>query len=269
MKQKIALVTGGTGGIGKATALALAKQQVSVHFLGRNSVKGEQVLQELNATNTSGDHRFYECDLSSTHTVHQFLIQYVKNNNSLDYLVLNAGIFPNQSSLSVDGIDLSFSIGFVSRYLFSKHLDKLLNQLPSGKVLHVCGSMIGKLDYSYLKKPSKIKIKSVWQTSLGCGFMTYHWQKVQKSKTIHIHWNPGVVNTQTVKGQSKFIQILSGFAGMIEPEQAGSQIADTLLSIEVKSNFGLFFSKGKPTKPPKKLDDLVEFNNLQVFINDL
>lgn len=246
---RTALITGATDGIGKATAIELAKREFSIHVLGRNKEKGQAVLKELKQIYPEGKHDLFLVDLSMMSAVNQFLENYMKSYQILDVLILNAGIYPSKIQLSDDGIDQSFSIGYISRYLFSVKLNFLLQQSSIGKVIHVNGSAIGSIHYSQLHAPKYSKISSVWQNSVASALLTYFWKEFSQSKVHHIHWNPGIVNTQMVKSQGWFVQFLSRLMGMLEPERAGELIANHVEMKDLKQ----FYFKGKPTNVKVKV----------------
>ena len=122
----LALITGATAGIGRATAMNMARLGYDIHILGSNKKRGKETLQCLKEINSAGKHCFFPVDLSQLETVNNFLDEYLRHYEALDVLVLNAGIFPRQKTRSQDGIDLSFSVGYISRYLFSIRLNPLL-----------------------------------------------------------------------------------------------------------------------------------------------
>lgn len=243
--NKIALITGATDGIGKETALALAKNGLSLHILGRNRDKGNKVLDKLSEINPHGKHKFFAVDLSSIKPVNDFLENYLSNHEQLDVLILNAGIYPEKNTLSPDGIDLTFSVGFISRYLFSIKLNPLLVKSEIGKVVHVNGSILGKIKYDQLSDPKYNKLSSVWQNSVAGALLVYFWKEWTATEVSHIHWNPGIVNTQTVKTQSTMVQLISKWMGMIEPEVAGEMLARQVLNAVSEEVSAKFFSKGK------------------------
>ncbi|KAB1154198.1 SDR family NAD(P)-dependent oxidoreductase [Tenacibaculum aiptasiae] len=270
--NKLTLITGATDGIGKFTALQLAQDGYSVHILGRDKAKGSKVLETLNKLNPLGNHCLFICDLSKINEVKRFLNSYLKQNNKLDVLILNAGIHPKKLTISEDGIDTTFSVGYISRYLFSAKLNPLLEKSDIKKVIHICGSIVGKISYDKLENPTYSKLKSVWQNSIGSAILVYHWKKLLNTSVTHLHWNPGIVNTQTVKSQSNLIQLLSKYFGMIEPKEAAKKIAAIINS---NSN-ELFYKNGEGyNKIPKKIKSknellrLISFseNFTEVYIN--
>src|SRR3989338_8087185 len=92
LNNKVALVTGASGGIGRAIALELAREgaTVCVNFQ-KNSVKAESVLSELKKV-SANPHCLVPFDTSSYEAVEKEITQLVQSTKTLDILVNNAGI---------------------------------------------------------------------------------------------------------------------------------------------------------------------------------
>ena len=264
--NKSALITGSTDGIGKATALEFAKLGYSVHVLGTNRERGNTVLKSLNDLNTDGKHELFITDLSKKKEVNDFLDAYIAKHETLDVLMLNAGIFPKQILLSEDGIDKSFSIGYISRYMFSVRLNKLLENSPIGKVIHVNGGVIGNINYSQLSNPKYSKMTSIWQNSVGGALLVNFWKELSNSNVAHMHVIPGFVDTQINKSQGFMVSFLSKLLGM-KPEIAGKILANHIDTIPKSDVAGKFFYKDKLKKTKIQikegqnlLKELIEFS---------
>lgn len=88
-KNKNVLITGGSKGIGKATALEFAKRGANVGINYKSDDKAAQTtLEELDRTN----HRSYKVDISDKEAAKQLIDDFVKDFGSIDILVNNAGI---------------------------------------------------------------------------------------------------------------------------------------------------------------------------------
>ena len=91
--SSVALITGGTSGIGRAAANKLAQLGVHVIVVGRNAERGEKTVAEIRAAGGEAD--FISSDLRDTSSVHEVARRAVEiGNGHVDILVNNAGIFP-------------------------------------------------------------------------------------------------------------------------------------------------------------------------------
>jgi NAD(P)-dependent dehydrogenase (short-subunit alcohol dehydrogenase family) len=90
MKNKVAVITGGTTGFGKGTAALLASKGVKVVICGRRSELGEQVVAEIRAK--GGEGMFVRADVNDEASVKALIDTAVKAYGRLDFAVNNAGI---------------------------------------------------------------------------------------------------------------------------------------------------------------------------------
>lgn len=88
--QKVAIVTGGSSGIGRATAIALAKQGVTTAIAARRVKEGEETVRLVKEA--GGDGLFVKTDVANENDVRSLVEKTVKQYNRLDYAFNNAGI---------------------------------------------------------------------------------------------------------------------------------------------------------------------------------
>jgi NAD(P)-dependent dehydrogenase (short-subunit alcohol dehydrogenase family) len=92
LSRVTALVTGGTSGIGRATAVALARLGAHVAVTGRDTERGKQVVGEV--IEAGGRAEFLAADLSDEHAAAALADRAVAVLGRVDVLVNNAGVFP-------------------------------------------------------------------------------------------------------------------------------------------------------------------------------
>lgn len=97
-KGKVAIVTGGSSGIGKATALELAEQGASIVIASRNDKTGNKVVQEI--TDKGGDAIFIKTDVTVETQVIKLVKEALRHYGRLDMAFNNAGIEQTPTSLS-------------------------------------------------------------------------------------------------------------------------------------------------------------------------
>ena len=98
-----ALVTGATSGIGRATAVALAKQGSYVAVAGRNRQRGDQVVNEITAA--GGRAVFVAADLTDAASARRLAVEATEQLGQVDIVVNNAGVYPFGTTESMTEAD--------------------------------------------------------------------------------------------------------------------------------------------------------------------
>ncbi|MGI0026120.1 MAG: SDR family NAD(P)-dependent oxidoreductase, partial [Nitrososphaera sp.] len=94
MKDKICLITGANSGIGKATALGLARMGATVVMVCRDRTRGEEALAEIKAASTNSSLDLMLSDLSSQASIRRLAKDFQEKYKQLHVLVNNAGVAP-------------------------------------------------------------------------------------------------------------------------------------------------------------------------------
>jgi hypothetical protein len=92
LEGKVALITGGNGGIGLGIATGIAKSGGDVCIWGRNKEKNEKAIQTLKDLNASGKYESFVCDVSNEAEVNKYFELTLKSMGRVDGCFANAGI---------------------------------------------------------------------------------------------------------------------------------------------------------------------------------
>ena len=125
--QKTILITGSTDGIGLLTAKKLLALGHKVLIHGRNSSKLEQSKQTLLESNKEGVIETYLADLSNISEVKKLASDISRNNNKIDVLINNAGIYKTNDKVTKNGLDVRFVVNTIAPYLLTKTLMPILD----------------------------------------------------------------------------------------------------------------------------------------------
>jgi NAD(P)-dependent dehydrogenase (short-subunit alcohol dehydrogenase family) len=133
VQGKTVLVTGGTSGIGEATARAYANAGANVVITGRDQERGEQIASELNEQ--GGRARFIRADLQRLDDVEQLAAQV----NGVDVLVNNAGAFPFGATHEVEGdvFDTTFALNVKAPFFLTGALAPRMAANGGGAVVNI------------------------------------------------------------------------------------------------------------------------------------
>ena len=121
LKDKVAIITGGTSGIGEATALLFAREGASVAITGRNDERGAQVVSRIKQS--GGKATFLQADVSLASDCQRVVEEMTKELGPIDILFNNAGVFYPQTAIecSEREWDEQIDINLKGTFLMSKY----------------------------------------------------------------------------------------------------------------------------------------------------
>ncbi|SER69395.1 SDR family NAD(P)-dependent oxidoreductase [Lentzea albida] len=133
LRGRTAVVTGAGSGIGKATALGLARLGADVVLAVRDERKGETARREIVAEVPGATVEVRHCDVSSPESVRRFAAEI----DRLDVLVHNAGVLPKERTVTPDGHELTFATHVLGPLLLTDLLRPQLAASPDARVVFV------------------------------------------------------------------------------------------------------------------------------------
>jgi NAD(P)-dependent dehydrogenase (short-subunit alcohol dehydrogenase family) len=140
MENKTVLVTGGTDGIGRETALQLARMGTSVLVHGRDKEKGDQVLENINRVTRNEKVSLYLADFSSLADVKRMAEDIKREQTELHVLINNAGNFYQERLLSSDGVEMTLAVNHLAPFLLTMLLLDLLKASAPARIVNVASS---------------------------------------------------------------------------------------------------------------------------------
>jgi 2-deoxy-D-gluconate 3-dehydrogenase len=157
LKGKVAIVTGGNGGIGRAIAGALASMGANITIAARNRAKTEQAVKEIAVTHgvkVIG----IETDVVHEEQINAMVRRTADTFGRIDILVNNAGIAEGKEPLSVSTAewDTVINTNLRSAFLCSKAVHPYMKAVGGGKIINI-GSMASLLGSSVLSAYSASK----------------------------------------------------------------------------------------------------------------
>jgi 2-deoxy-D-gluconate 3-dehydrogenase len=148
LRGRVALVTGGNGGIGLGMAKGLAAAGAAVAIAGRNKAKAQTALAELRAAGAKAE--FVELDVTQESSCKQAIEQTVKQFGRLDILVNNAGttVRKQPQDLTAEDWHLVMNTNLTGAFLLSQAAYAPMVRAGGGKIINI-GSMMSIFGTSY------------------------------------------------------------------------------------------------------------------------
>ena len=134
---KTAVLTGGTSGIGRATAMGLAQRGARLVVLGRDPARCDETLSAIAAETGRTDVTLVRCDLASLGGVRAAAAAVLDRVESIDVLVNNAGITLADRQLTDDGFEMTFAVNHLAYFLLTGLLLPRLREAPAARIVNV------------------------------------------------------------------------------------------------------------------------------------
>ncbi|KAF7646909.1 hypothetical protein LDENG_00180580 [Lucifuga dentata] len=141
------MITGANSGIGKATAMAIAKRGGTIHMVCRNKDKAEEARADIVKETGNKEVYVHILDMSETRKVWDFAEGFKKKYKTLNVLINNAGAIMSQRDVNAEGLEKSFATNVLGIYILTKSLIPLLEKSPDPRVITVSsgGMLVQKL----------------------------------------------------------------------------------------------------------------------------
>lgn len=252
MKGKIVLITGANSGIGKATAVALAKMGAKVVMMTRLKERGEIARQEVIATSGNSDIDLMQCDLADMASIRSFAAEFHSKYEQLDVLINNAGIYVAERQETADGFEYQIGVNHLGHFLLTHLLMDLLKKSAPARIINVSsGAHIGgRINFDDLHLTKRYSSwKSYAQSKLANVLFTYELARRLEGTGVTANClHPGFVKTRFAVDRktekvSPMMKVSSLFS--IPPEKGAETSVYLASSPEVEGVSGKYFVRMK------------------------
>jgi retinol dehydrogenase-14 len=247
MDGKVILITGGTSGIGKAAATALARMGAEVVVNGRDREKGERALQEIRDKSGSVKVSLLLADLALQSEVRRLAEEFEASHERLDVLINNAGLILRRRTETPDGIETTLAINHLAPFLLTNLLLGLLKRSAPSRIITLTSEAErqGKMDLEDLQSKRRYGAFRIYgKTKLANIMFTYELaDRLRETGVTANCVHPGSVNTEFGKNERGVVLLFRMFKPfMRSPEKGADTIVYLASSPEVEGMTGRYFS---------------------------
>ena len=262
MDGKTVLVTGGTGGIGRATAEGLARLGARVAVTGRDIARTQAAAAEIAAATANPAVDAFAADLSVQAGVRRLAREVLDACPRLDVLVNNAGGFWARRHLTADGLEYTFALNHLAPFLLTNLLlDQLTASAPARIVTVSSGAQaLGKINFDDLQGERAYSGQRAYnQSKLANVMFTYELaRRLAGTGVTATVLHPGV--TRTAFGTEDPTAMTRAMAliarpFMKTPAQGAATPIYLASSPEVEGVTGQYFANRRPKKSGKSSYD--------------
>jgi NAD(P)-dependent dehydrogenase (short-subunit alcohol dehydrogenase family) len=263
MQGKTVLLTGASSGIGKSTALELARLGATVVMVCRDPKKAEATVAEIRAAVPDPKLEVLYADLSSMAEVRKLAAEFRAKHQRLDVLLNNAGAILMERVVTVDGLEKTFATNHLAYFLLTNLLLDLLKASAPSRIINVS---------SEAHRSAHLHFDDLQSEKRFTGFQAYGLSKLMNilftrelahrlegtGVTVNA-LHPGVVSTGF--GQGEHTGLLKYAMKIAKPffisTEKGARTSVYLASApEVATTTGEYFAKCKPKETTRQAQNM-------------
>ncbi len=261
MVGKTVLITGGTGGIGRATAVGLAVLGARVAITGRDPERTQDAAAEIRVAGI-GEVDAFVADLSSQAEVRRLADEVLGALPRIDVLVNNVGGYWKTRHVTADGLEHTFALNHLASFLLTSLLLDRLTQSAPARVVNVSSAAhaAGRIDFDDLQGERAYSGQRAYsQSKLANVLFTHELAKRLEPGAVTANaLHPGVVRTGFGAEDPGFIQrLLVPFVRpfMKSPMQGSMTSITVASSPDLEQMTGLYFANSTPKRSSKRSYD--------------
>ena len=258
MSGKICIVTGANSGIGKVTALELAKKGATVVMLCRNPQRGEAAMSEIKQKSGNDSVDLIIADLASMDSIRQFAADFKAKYDKLHVLVNNAGVHVAERIVTVDGYEYTFAINHLGYFLLTHLLIDVLKASAPSRIVNVSSDAHGlakiHLDDPHLENNFD-RFTAYSQSKLANIMFTYELARRLEGSGVTVNClHPGMVGTNLGRDSADVRRVMQEAGdSLLTPEEGAVTMIYLATSPEVENVSGKYYDEYKnPMKSSRK-----------------
>ncbi len=254
MKDKTAVISGSTSGIGKYTARELAARGYRVVLLARNASLGETTVEDIRNETGNKNVDLYVTDLSVMDDIRKTAAELRARYPVIDILINCAGmIFPKRYQ-SAEGIEMTFALNHLGYFMLTSSLLKNLKAAPSARIINVASEAqkAGMIHFEDINlEDGYSAFKAYSQSKLANIIFTYELaRRLQGTKVTVNAVHPGSVNTRFGDDFNGMWGIFFAFVKpfMRKVEKGAETVIWLATSPDVEGVSGKYFTDKRPIR---------------------
>jgi NAD(P)-dependent dehydrogenase (short-subunit alcohol dehydrogenase family) len=253
MNGKLCVITGANSGVGKATALGLARMGATIVLACRNEERGETARQDIVEESGNPSVSLALLDLANFDSVRSFANSLPHKFSRLDVLVNNAGIYTSKRIVTANGFESTFQVNHLGHFLLTNLLLEQLKASSPSRIVNVSSEAhwTGHINFSDLQGERRYHGWSAYsQSKLANILFTYELARRLTGTGITVNCvHPGTVRTNFARHNGGVVglgvRVLAPF--MLSPEEGAKTVIMLASAPEVECVTGKYFASESET----------------------
>lgn len=236
--MKTILITGSTDGIGKLTAIKVAKDGHQLLLHGRNAEKLKSTISEIKELTANKNVSGFVSDLSDFKSIKKMIVNISNEYSSIDILINNAGVLKSRIQNNQDGLDMRFAVNYLAPFLLTNGLLPVLKNSNSPRIINLSSAAQSTVSIKALQGKQSISSNEAYaQSKLALTMWSFDFAR-ENPNIVTIAVNPGsLLNTRMV---------IEAYGQHWSPaEKGGNILYELAISTNHNNNSGKYFDNDK------------------------
>ncbi len=260
-KSRTIVVTGATSGIGRATAVGLAKLDSRLILVGRDAGRAEESVAEIRSATGRKDVEIVLGDFASQAELRRVADEILARTQAIHVLVNNAGVTMLKRTTTPDGLETTFAVNHLGYFLLTGLLLPRLRAGAPARIVNVASDAhrFGKLDLEDLQNEREFKAMRVYGQSKTANILfTRELARRLAGSGVTVNaLHPGGVATRLGRGSGPLLDLLQRaiMLFMKSPEQGAATSIYLASAPGLERVNGRYFADEKEKQPAPHASD--------------
>ena len=254
MNGKTCIVTGGTSGIGEASALALAEQGANLAIVCRSEERGRATQARIEAATGRSCVQLFHADFERLDDVRRVAAELDEALDRIDVLLNNAAVTMLRREETADGNEMTFGVNHLAPFLLTHDLLPRIMEKPGARIVNVASGAhkFAAFDLDDLQSERRYSAMGVYGASKLCNMLfTTELARHLEGHDVGI-WSlhPGAVSTRLGANNGGIAKLLIPFLSLFfkTPAQGAKTSIYLCSAPKIEAQNGTYFINERPAK---------------------
>ncbi|SFB29067.1 NAD(P)-dependent dehydrogenase, short-chain alcohol dehydrogenase family [Amycolatopsis marina] len=256
---KTVVISGATDGMGRATALERLARGDTVIAIGSNETKGRSLVADAARTGFGDRLRFVRADLSSVAENQRVVTEISRDHPAVDALVLFANRQSPRRQETTEGLEHTFALYYLSRYLLSRGLGPVLDASPDPVIVSVAGvgNTAGSVNWDDLQLTRRYStLRAQLQAGRANDLLGVAFAEHGVSRARFVLYHPGFTRSGDLSPLNPLVRVLIRILGTVAARPVTGAVRPVHGFVDSPPREPLTaIDRGKPVDPSLKTLD--------------